>query len=265
MNWLCWHVGTHSDPKFKLIARAAGVRLGDVLAAWAIALERAAQSKPRGNASSLTAEELAVCLDCEETEAAAILSGFTTRNLISEDGSIAKWGERQNGNDAQRKENRKSKPDPEPEAPEPEVPENSGNDRKIPATTHNNTEHNKTSDVVVTPPPRKREPKMALPRDWVADEIDIDFAKRMGLSDAEIVREQTKYAAYWTDGKGAGEMRTARGWRTTWQNRIGTIAERGSRGGQQHRTTGGNGFAELIRSGAIEDIARGGGGLDEAA
>ena len=258
MNWLCWHVGTHADPKFKLIARAAGVRLGDVLAAWAIALERAAQSKPRGNASSLTAEELAVCLDCEETEAAAILSGFTARGMISDDGSIAKWGERQNGNDSVRKENRKAKADPEPESPAPEIPENSGSDRKIPATTHNNTEHNKTEDVVVTPPQRKREPKMALPRDWVPDEIDIAFARKMGLSDAEIVREQTKYAAYWTDGKGAGEMRTARGWRTTWQNRIGMIAERGSKGGQQHRTAGGNGFVELGRSFAEQGTLGGG-------
>jgi hypothetical protein len=264
MNWLCWHVGTHADPKFKLIARAHNVRLGDVLAAWAIALERAAQSKPRGNASSLTDEELAICLDCDEADAAHILAGFEERGMIGPDGIIAKWGERQNGNDAQRKENRKSRPDPELEAPDPEIPENSGNDRIIPATTHNNTEHNKTS-VVVTPPPRKREPKMALPRDWVADEIDIDFAKRMGLSDAEIVREQTKYAAYWTDGKGAGEMRTARGWRTTWQNRIGTIAERGSSGGQQHRKSSGNGFVELARTGGVEEIARGRGGFDEAA
>jgi len=80
-----------------------------------------------------------------------------------------------------------------------------------------------------------REPALTLPRDWVADDADRGFAERMGLSAVEIAREQTKFAAYWSDGKGGGTRRTPKGWRATWQNWITKTAERGLTNGSGTR------------------------------
>ena len=213
MNWLCWHVGTHADPKFKLISRATGAGLGDVLASWAIALERAAQSKPRGNAGSLTAEELAVCLDIDEEMCGKILDQFQSRNLIHGDGMIAKWGERQHGNDSVRKDTAKSgKTDnmPEKSGTSDGDPEVSGKIRKNPATGQDNTRHN------------KQEIDSAFAEFWLAYPLkkskgQAERAYRKAFSEADAATllagakryaadpsrklEFTKHAATWLNGK----------------------------------------------------------------
>ncbi len=111
---------------------------------------------------------------------------------------------------------------------------------------------------------RTREAAVALPRCWIADALDRNFASRMGLSSAEIAREQTKFAAYWSDGKGGRTRRTAKGWRTTWQNWISKLVERGLSNGQRSSVLGRNGFVELIRTGGIEELARTGRKLGQA-
>lgn len=44
IDWFRWHHGSVTDPKFQLVAKRAGVSLGDVIAVWAFVLEKASQA-----------------------------------------------------------------------------------------------------------------------------------------------------------------------------------------------------------------------------
>ena len=257
MNWLCWHVGTHNDPKLGNVAKRCSVSRVVAVGIWAALLEIAASSKVRGDVSSADPDDIAFALEVEPETVSAVIAEMTRRGMI-ENQTVAKWSDRQHGKSTERVKRFR-------ERRETDETLQTVSETDATPTGQDKTVHNITSVEVVATAPRKREPKAPLPRDWVADEIDIAFAVRMGLSPAEIAREQTKFAAYWTDGKGQGEQRTLRGWRSSWQRWISNVAERGSKGGQQHRTTGGNGFVELGRSLANGGTIGTGGGFDEAA
>jgi hypothetical protein len=149
MKWLCWWVGTATDPKFRLIARDAEARVGDVVASWAIVLERASVSTPRGNIGSLTGEELGVCLDIDGDAAARILKAMACRGLLGSTGVVTKWEKRQHPNDAVRKARVLSKSSVEA-SEDAEVfrkaPEDSGKFRKTLPTVQDTTKQNITEN-----------------------------------------------------------------------------------------------------------------------
>ena len=60
IDWLRWHHGSVTDPKFQLVARKAGCRLPDVLAVWAFVLEKASAADRRGTYGELDCE----AVDC---------------------------------------------------------------------------------------------------------------------------------------------------------------------------------------------------------
>ena len=109
MNWLCWHVGTVTDPKFRLIAKRANVPTGVAVAVWAYLLELAADAKERGSIESFDAEIADEALGFGVDAIRAVFDQIEAREMI--DGArIAKWGERQNLTNAERaKEWRKKK------------------------------------------------------------------------------------------------------------------------------------------------------------
>lgn len=94
IDWFRWHHGSVTDPKFQLVARKAGVRLGDVIAVWAFVLEKASADADRGSMGDLDVETLDFLLGVEDGAAARILGAMADRGLITE-GRIAKWDERQ--------------------------------------------------------------------------------------------------------------------------------------------------------------------------
>ena len=49
---------------------------------------------------------------------------------------------------------------------------------------------------------------------------EVEYATSMGMRQDEIERTSVRFVAYWRTGKGQGTRRTAKGWRTTWQNWI---------------------------------------------
>lgn len=266
MNWLCWHVGTVTDPKLRRIADECRTPFANVIAIWVMILESA---KDRRGQFKIDTGDAAYWIGAHEGDVCNILKQLEARGLILGD-AVVKWKERQHATSAARMAEKRAK--------ENEQSENVTHSDAQPVTVRNvtptvqdstvqniDTEINSEVESSTIPASRKREPALELPRDWVADDIDNAFARRMSLSEAEIVREQTKFAAYWSDGKGRGTRRTPKGWRSTWQNWISKATERGLGNGSEHRNSGGNGFAELIRTGAIEEIARGRGGFDEAA
>lgn len=94
IDWFRWHHGSVTDPKFQLVAKKAGVRLGDVIAVWAFVLEKASADADRGIIGPIDFETLDFLLSAEEGTSARILDAMTARGLIV--GSrIARWEERQ--------------------------------------------------------------------------------------------------------------------------------------------------------------------------
>lgn len=94
IDWFRWHHGSVTDPKFQLVAKKAGVRLGDVIAVWAFVLEKASADAERGTIGQIDFETLDFLLGTDEGTAARILDAMTARGLI-EGTRVAKWDERQ--------------------------------------------------------------------------------------------------------------------------------------------------------------------------
>jgi hypothetical protein len=116
MDWFRWHHGSVTDPKFQLVARKAGARLGDVITFWAFVLEKASASADRGTIGPLDLETIDFLLGSEEGTAARIHDAMTGRGLIV-DGRIVKWEERQpkrereDGSAAERKRQQRERED----------------------------------------------------------------------------------------------------------------------------------------------------------
>jgi hypothetical protein len=94
IDWFRWHHGSVTDPKFGLIAKRAGARIGDVIALWAFLLETASSDADRGTIGELDFESIEHLLGLESGDVARILDAMTARGLIT--GSrIASWEKRQ--------------------------------------------------------------------------------------------------------------------------------------------------------------------------
>lgn len=94
IDWFRWHHGSVTDPKFQLVARKAGVRLPDVLAVWAFALESASASEERGTFGGLDHEAIDCLFGLEDGKTLAILKHMGERGLV-DDGRICAWDKRQ--------------------------------------------------------------------------------------------------------------------------------------------------------------------------
>ena len=94
IDWFRWHHGSVTDPKFQLVARKAGARLGDVITVWAFVLEAASSHVERGTVGAMDFETLDFLLGAEEGTAMRILDAMTQRGLIEGD-QVAQWDKRQ--------------------------------------------------------------------------------------------------------------------------------------------------------------------------
>lgn len=101
MNWVRWHHGTSTDPKWRVIATKAQVSIAAVLAVWAIMLESASSNElERGTITGWNHEDVAAALDLEGDDIERIwnamqdkvvanqrLTGWEKRNPKREDNS----------------------------------------------------------------------------------------------------------------------------------------------------------------------------------
>lgn len=110
-TWVRLYHDTPADPKWRVIAKKSGQRIGDVIAVWTFVLTNAsANANERGRTHNLVSEDIAGALDLEPDQVDAILSamegkviesgklsGWEKRNPIKEDGSAERakaWRER---------------------------------------------------------------------------------------------------------------------------------------------------------------------------
>lgn len=94
MDWFRSHHGAPTDPKWRVIAKRAGVRPGDVAAiVWAL-LDYASQHEDRGSVAGFDSETLAVTFDYDQTQVDAVFDALHEKNVIR-DGRFLQWEKRQ--------------------------------------------------------------------------------------------------------------------------------------------------------------------------
>jgi len=88
-----WH-GAPTDPKWRTVARRAGVRPGDVTALVWVLLDRASQATPRGSIAGYDAEVLADALGYDEGQINAIIEALHEKEVLAAD-AFASWEKHQ--------------------------------------------------------------------------------------------------------------------------------------------------------------------------
>jgi hypothetical protein len=99
MNWLCWHVGTVTDPKFTLVSRDAKAPRTLVLCVWATLLEHAKQND--GDVSLVDHDAIGILFDADGETVGSIFLMMEERGLIDA-GKISNWDKRQHAKSTQR-------------------------------------------------------------------------------------------------------------------------------------------------------------------
>lgn len=96
IDWFRWHHGSVTDPKFQLIAKKAGARVGDVVAVWAFILEAASMAEDRGNPGELDFESMDCLLGMDDGLSSSIHAQLIQRGMVdATDSRVTSWDKRQ--------------------------------------------------------------------------------------------------------------------------------------------------------------------------
>lgn len=94
IDWFRWHHGSVNDPKFGLVAKKSGARVGDVIAVWALVLEQASANVDRGMCGDIDCEATDFLLGADDGTTQRILEAMRARGLITGD-RVTRWEDRQ--------------------------------------------------------------------------------------------------------------------------------------------------------------------------
>lgn len=211
MNWLCWHVGTVTDPKFRVIARQAHNQPGVVVAVWAYLLELAGGAKERGSIASYDADVAEEALGFSASEIEAIIVAMRAKGLIEGD-LIARWKDRQNMTNAERarewREQRKAKSEHNEQTDVRVVHANAPNKSNTTDIQTDKTDIQTDKDIDGENLSRAARASR-LPEDWQpADEPEIPSSI--------VSREWPKFLDYWRSVPGGKGRKLD--WQATWRN-----------------------------------------------
>lgn len=99
MDWLRWHHGTCTDPKWRVVASRAShamsrrVTVSEVLSVWACMTECASQASPRGRLLGWCHEDVAAGLDLDEALVSAVYDAMQGKTLDGD--RLMAWEKRQ--------------------------------------------------------------------------------------------------------------------------------------------------------------------------
>jgi hypothetical protein len=94
MEWVRLHHDMPTDPKWRVIAKKAGQRIGDVIAVYTFVLVNAScNAVKRGETHSLDAEDIGAALDLDPASVTAILDAMQGKVL---DGAVLRGWEKRN-------------------------------------------------------------------------------------------------------------------------------------------------------------------------
>jgi len=208
MDWCrLWH-DAPDDPKWRLIARKAGVRVGDVWAVWTRMMVRASASSERGMISGWDDEVEAVALDFEPEDVTAIREAMQGRVLDGD--RLSGWDKRQPKRErvddsrdrvAAHRQRQKAQ---ETAIHDDVTPCNASDDTETPRGEERREEKNIPPSPIGDVPPRSKNSRGSrLPDDWTPDEADSAFAAEHGV-DANI--EAEKFRDHWHSKAGRGAV-----------------------------------------------------------
>lgn len=203
-SWVrLWH-DMPTDPKWRVIARKSGQRVGDVIAVFTFLMVSAsANADERGRTQGVVHEDIACALDMEEADVCAILNAMKGK-VLEEDGTLSGWEKRQpkrEDNSADRakawREERKRTQTNAQERPDADADADK---------TPTNVGVGKTSKAKGS----------RLPIDWKPDDADLTFALSQNMNHEEIKDEADKFRDFWCAKPGAGGVKLD--WSATWRN-----------------------------------------------
>jgi hypothetical protein len=225
MDWLRWHHGSVTDPKFQLVARKSGTSLPAVIAVWAFLLETASQNADRGDIGTLDCEAIDLLFGFDAsvtlrdmsvtTVTSVIVTAMRDRGLL--DGNrIANWDKRQPKREDLGAADRKRR-----------QRERQQNQALSEPVTQHVTQCHAASRAVTTEEKRgeeKREEKelrrshgSRLPSTWQPSEEQLAWA-RSERPDVDANIEADSFRDHWTAKP--GKDGTKLDWDATWRNWI---------------------------------------------
>ena len=227
-NWLRWHIGSVTDPKWRVVAQRAShamsrnVTVGHVLSVWAAMLECASQASVRGTLEGWSDEDVGVGLDIPEAEITAIREAMQDKVLQGFD--LTGWNRRQPKREdttaAERKRQQRER-------------DKVGQEQKSRSVTQR---HDRGEERRVEKKEQKQDQETGapaagsrLPRDWSLPQEWADWAASE-RPEIDAQAEAAKFADFW-HGKAGKDARKA-DWLATWRNWIRRAdAPRRGRGG----------------------------------
>lgn len=208
MNWLCWHVGTVTDPKFRVIARQAQNQPGVVVAVWAYLLELAGGAKERGSIASYDADVAEEALGFSASEIESIIAVMRAKGLIDGD-LIARWKDRQNLTNAERaREWREQRKAAREQSEQADVREHTRAFANATDIQTDKTDRQTKKDI----------DGEGLSRDARASRLPEDWSPlpEIEISPEVEARERPRFADYWRAQPGAKGRKLD--WQATWRN-----------------------------------------------
>lgn len=213
-----WH-GAPTDPKWRTVAKRAGVRPGDVAAVVWLLLDRASQADERGSIEGYDAEVLADALGYEPSDVIGIIAALHDKGVLvnsvfsgwekyqpkREDSSAERtreWRNRRGANSGKREigeENQQSG-----DAGERSVTHGDASERNVTLDTDTDTDTERKKEIsqplVARPKPvRTPKPRKAYPDDfeafWKAYPTDPNQSKAEALSAWQRLGEEDRQQA----------------------------------------------------------------------
>lgn len=239
-----WH-DMPTDPKWRVIARKSGQRVGDVIAVFSFLMVSAsANADERGRTQGVVCEDIGAALDLSEDDVNAIIKAMTGKVMDAE-GYLTGWEKRQPKREDSSAERAKRWRD------ERKRTQANASER---AEIDSDAEIDRKKEKV-SPSPKKG---TRLPVEWSLPEEGYAFAKSLRMSLEEINHEADQFRDFWISKPGAGgcKLDWPATWRTWCRNRRGA--------GQAGKpAANGNGSKPLGMAGILAERRRQAGNPDD--
>jgi hypothetical protein len=257
IDWFRWHHGSVNDPKFGLVAKKAGARVGDVITVWALVLELASANTERGRVDEIDHETTDFLLGAEDGTTSRILEAMEGRGLLA-GGRVVRWDsrqpkrEREDNTAAERKRAQRQR-DSAKDGETTTVTASHDMSHQVTPREEKRREEEKREEqpqraeathVPESEPPRRRAadaPASRLPADWTPSPDDIAFCKTE-RPDLDATATGARFHDYWVAQPGAKGKKTD--WPATWRNWV-----RNEKPGQQARAGPGGASTQLTKAG----------------
>jgi hypothetical protein len=207
MNWLCWHVGTVTDPKFGRIADACKTARVNVIGVWAVILEKAKEGR---GLYSLDADDAGYALGIAPGLVEQIHAELQAKGLVN-CGEVVNWEKRQHGGSAKRMAAKRARDAATPPAAQSDdVTESDVTLRHVTPTDRQTLQTDRQTKKDIDGKSLVREARASrLPENWTPE-------PEPEISEAVAARERPRFADYWRACPGAKGRKLD--WQATWRN-----------------------------------------------